>query len=90
MYTAEISNLAITLTFSSSIQMTLRLYDMLYMGLTETSYFVFFAMMDFSGFISKTGEFISLVEETMAKELPIGRYTRKWKFRFVVALAFIF
>jgi hypothetical protein len=73
MYTAEISNLAITLTFSTSIQMTLRLYDMLYMGLTQTSYFVFFAMMDFSGFISKTGEFLSLVEETMAKELPIGR-----------------
>lgn len=63
---------------------------MLYMGLTETSYFVFFAMMDFSGFISKTGEFLSLVEETMAKELPIGRAQRVWKFRFAAALAFVF
>jgi hypothetical protein len=30
-------------------------------------------MMDYSSFISKIGEFLSLVEETMAKELPIGR-----------------
>jgi len=60
------------------------------MGLTETSYFVLFAMLDFSGFISKTGEFLSLVEETMAKKIPIGRAQRKWKFRFAAAFAFVY
>ena len=70
--------------------MTLRLYDMLYMGLTDTFYFVLFAMMDFSGFISKTGEFLSFVEATMDKELPIGRATRTWKFRVAAILAYVF
>jgi hypothetical protein len=49
--------------------MILKLYDILYMGGTQTGLFIFFAMLDYRSFASKTGEFISLLETTYANSI---------------------
>ena len=69
MHSSEIGNIALTLSFTTSVQMILKLYDILYMGDTFSGLYIFFVVLDYRSFSSKTGEFVSLLETANASSI---------------------